>query len=323
MLIEPNNRFFRPFLIPCIFTILTIFAFLPNASAKSWEKAISDVERMSQDFSKKARALGFNQALGTSYNEVDVNKHLCAILGRMVGHKAHISHLEPAQPKSGASGRDFAIASISLSNWVVAAKYHSRISKQDKKRIWNLDCVGNYGIPKRLYVPVRSGFSVRFDAERNAIYVQGDIVEGFAKVVKASILKYPNARVIGLGSGGGAVYEAMKAGRFIRAAGLETELLNDCYSACPLAYFGGTTRTMWWPHSNVGFHQVSKGGIAVPLDNPVYKDIATYIAAMGGNQQLILKFIFAAKPREMYLASEVERCATRVVTNHQRGCIVN
>jgi hypothetical protein len=239
----------------------------------------------------------------------------------MVGHKDQIIHLEPAQPSEGASGREFAIAYVSLKNWVIAAKYHSKISTNEKKRIWNLDCVGNYGIPSRLYVDVEEGFSVRYDSERQSIYIQGDITEGFSETVKAAILQYPSARVVGLGSGGGAVYEAMQAGKFIRAAGLETELLNDCYSACPLAYFGGTLRFMWYPHSNVGFHQVSRQGRAVPFDDPVYQDIANYVDEMGGDAQLILKFIYSAAPRDMYLANEQERCSSRVVTNHQRGCI--
>jgi hypothetical protein len=233
-------------------------------------------------FTNKSRQLGFDEPLGTAYNEVDVNMHLCAILGRMVGHKEYITHLEPPQPSAEATGRDYAIASTSLNNWAIAATYHSKVSYAEKKRIWNLDCIGNYNIPRQLYVNVDEGFSVRYDEERRSIYVQGDITKGFAKTIRMAILRYPDAKTVGLGSGGGAVYEAILAGRYIRAAGLETELLNNCYSACPLAYFGGTLRFMWYPHSVVGFHQVSIGGIAVPLDDPVYKDIALYVNEMGG-----------------------------------------
>ncbi|WP_298571854.1 hypothetical protein [uncultured Aliiroseovarius sp.] len=309
---------FAAFLITvCLLWVLGI----SSAHAKSWEQAILDVENMSEEFWQKSRELGFNEALGTAYNEVDVNMHLCAILGRMVGHKEGIRHLEPPQPADGASGREFAIASVSLSNWAIAAKYHSKITAAEKKRIWNLDCVGNYDIPADLYVNVERGFSVRYDDERKSIYIQGDIVEGFSETVKEAINAYPDAKVVGLGSGGGAVYEAMRAGRYIRAAGLETELLNDCYSACPLALFGGTVRFMWYPHSAVGFHQVSVRGIALPLDDPTYRDIANYVALMGGDVSLVLGFMFSANPREMYLADELERCASRVVTNHQRGCI--
>ncbi|PHO04164.1 hypothetical protein CSC82_11560 [Rhodobacteraceae bacterium 4F10] len=293
-----------------------------SASAKSWEEAIKDVDQMAEGFYVKSRKLGFEGFLGTAYNEIDVNMHLCAILGRMVGHKEYIAHLEPPQPTNGATGREYMVAYTSLKNWVVAAKYHSQISPNEKKRIWNLDCVGNYEIPYGLAVNVPRGFSVRFDPERRAIYIQGDITLGFADTVKQAILTYPDAERVGLGSGGGAVYEAIRAGKHIRAAGLETELLNDCFSACPLAYFGGTLRFMWAPHSKVGFHQVSHRGIAVPPDDPVYHDIWSYVSEMGGNPDLVLKYIFAASPRDMYNASEAERCASRVVTNHQRGCIV-
>lgn len=291
------------------------------ASSKSWEEAIRDVESLRQSFIARYEALGFDGILGTAYNEVDVNMHHCAILGRMVGHKAHIAHLEPPQPGLDSSGRDLAIAATSLGNWLIAARYHSQINSSQKRRIWNLECVGNFGIPNGLWVEVEDGFDVAYDPDRKAIMIQGDITVGFSEAVRRAIEAYPDAEVVGLGSGGGAVYEAIEAGRLIRSAGLQTEALNNCYSACPLAFLGGTLRFMWYPHSDMGFHQVSSNGIAVPLTDSVYIDIKRYVSEMGGNAPMILSMMYSTPPSGMYYASQEERCLSRVVTNHQRGCL--
>ncbi|MFG6560291.1 hypothetical protein ACGYK7_07285 [Sulfitobacter sp. 1A15299] len=292
-----------------------------NSIAKSWEHAIADVEAMSDRFWEISREKGFTEFLGTAFNEVDVEMHLCAILGRMVGHADAITHLEPPQPKPDASGREFAIAATSLGNWVIAARYHSDIDVDTRRRIWNLDCVGRHNIPTTLYVAVTRGHEVNFDPERRAIMIHGDITPGFSDSVASAIMENPEAKVISLGSGGGAVYEALRAGRLIRDAGLETEVVNGCYSACPLAVAGGTVRFMWWPFEELGLHQVSAYGVALPPAAPVYQDIFDYLVEMGVDASTVLKMMFSATPQEMFLVPEQARCDTRLITNHQRGCL--
>jgi hypothetical protein len=292
-----------------------------EASAKSWSQAILDVEALAQSYRQKYEAMGFDGTVGTAYNEVDVKMHQCAILGRLVGHKNAIVHLEPPQPRPEATARDFAIAATSLENWTIAAKYHRALSSNQKRRMWNLDCVGKYGIASELWVKVSQGFAIEYDQERRSIYIQGDITLGFASTVQRAIDLYPEATTIGIGSGGGAVYEAIVAGRIIRAAGLEVELLNNCYSACPIFALGGTIRLMWWPHSDIGLHQVSVDGKAVSPDHPVYGEIGSYVREMGGNWELVRAMMFRAPPSSMYTATENERCESRIVTNHQRGCL--
>ena len=293
------------------------------AIAKTWEEAISDVEAMAEEFWQRAQTKGFNDPLGTAFNEVDVEMHLCAILGRMVGHKDAIAHLEPPQPETDASGREFAIAATSLGNWVIAARYHTSLSAGQKKRIWNLDCVGRMDIPQGLAVAVERGHGVIYDPDRRAIMVQGDITPGFAETVINAIARYPDAKVVSLGSGGGSVYDALEAGLAIRGAGLETELVNGCYSACPLVLAGGVTRFMWWPFEEVGLHQVSLFGIGLPRDHRVYIDIAAYLDVMGVDASWVLQAMYSAPPSGMRIVNEAERCAMRLITNHQRGCLAN
>ncbi|SFL38510.1 hypothetical protein SAMN04488004_11668 [Loktanella salsilacus] len=280
-----------------------------------------DVEDMANSYFEIAREKGFDGWLGTAYNEIDVDMHLCAILGRMVGHTDEIAHLEPPQPDEDADGREFMIASNSLNNWVIAAKYHHSIDDDSRKRIWNLDCVGKFDIPDDLWVNAPDGYLVEYDADRSAIMIQGDITEGFAEAVIDAIATYPEAKVISLGSGGGAVYEAIRAGMAIRSAGLETELINNCYSACPLALAGGTVRFMWWPFKEVGLHQVSSYGSAIPLSAPVYRHIAVYLAEMGLDPIPIIEMMWSSPPSEMFIVEEQLRCDTRIITNHQRGCL--
>lgn len=301
---------------------LGLVALAATASiAKSWEQAIADVDAMSDRFWEISREKGFTEFLGTAFNEVDVEMHLCAILGRMVGHADAIAHLEPPQPGPDASGREFAVAATSLGNWVVAARYHSSIDVDTRRRIWNLDCVGHHDIPSTLYVAVARGHVVNFDPDRRAIMIQGDITPGFSDAVARAIVANPEAKVVSLGSGGGAVYEALRAGRLIRAAGLETEVINGCYSACPLAVAGGTVRFMWWPFEELGLHQVSAYGVAMPPAAPVYQDIFDYLVEMGVDAPTVLMMMFSATPREMFLVPEQARCETRLITNHQRGCL--
>ncbi len=98
---------------------------------------------MAEEFWQISREKGFYEPLGTSFNEIDVQMHFCAILGRMVGHKEAIAHREPPQPDPGAQGRDFAIAATSLWNWTTAARYHSSIDANTKRRCGILIAWGN------------------------------------------------------------------------------------------------------------------------------------------------------------------------------------
>jgi len=305
--------------LPTIFLLV----FQPSPTwAKSWEQAIKDVEALAEQHWQTAQRKGHNEPLGNAFNEIDVEMHLCAILGRLVGHKNSIGHLEPPQPDKSASGREFAIAATSLGNWIIAARHHTTLSSEQRRRLWNLECVGKHGIPRDLYVPVERGFQVSYDASRKSILVRGDITAGFAAIVERAIQRYPEAEVVTLGSGGGAVYEAMRAGIAIRRAGLNTELSNACYSACPLALAGGVDRLMWTPYSDVGLHQVSLYGVALPPNHDVYHDIAAYFHLMGIQVDVALLMILAAKPSQMYLLDEAERCSTKLITYHQRGCTV-
>lgn len=322
-----SNNYFgssRIFVSKTVALLLVVPLLLGSpAFCKSWEEAIKDVEALSESFYQTSRDKGFNEALGTAYNEVDVEMHLCAILGRMVGHTDAIVHLEPPQPTPNAPGRVFAIAAQSLANWVIAARYHSSIEDGSRRRIWNLDCVGKYDIPLTLWVDTPSGYVIRYDADRKAIMVQGDITTGFSDAVIDAIEAYPDAEVVSLGSGGGAVYEAMSAGLAIREAELQTEIINNCYSACPLALAGGTVRFMWWPYNEIGLHQVSIRGAPVPFSAQVYSDIAVYLNGMGLSAIPVIRMMWSSKPNEMYIVEEQIRCNTRLITNHQRGCLAN
>lgn len=298
-----------------------VFHLAQPSVSKTWDEAIFDVDEMAEAFWRLSREKGFDEPLGTTFNEVDVEMHLCAILGRMVGHKEAIAHLEPPQPAPSASGRDFAIAATSLWNWVIAAKYHSGLDANTKRRLWNLDCVGKHSISTALQVEVERDHRVVYDPDRHAIMVQGDITTGFSDTVAQALRAHPDASVVSLGSGGGAVYEALQAGRMIRAAGLQTEVINGCYSACPLVVAGGTIRFMWWPFNEMGLHQVSSFGVAVPKDAGVYRDIVEYLFEMGVDAKAVIAMMWAAEPSEMYIVQEQERCNTRLITNHQRGCL--
>ena len=153
--------------LPTIFLLV----FQPSPTwAKSWEQAIKDVEALAEQHWQTAQRKGHNEPLGNAFNEIDVEMHLCAILGRLVGHKNSIGHLEPPQPDKSASGREFAIAATSLGNWIIAARHHTTLSSEQRRRLWNLECVGKHGIPRDLYVPVERGFQVSYDVPRPRVF---------------------------------------------------------------------------------------------------------------------------------------------------------
>ena len=75
----------------------------------------------------------------------------------------------------------------------------------------------------------------------------GDITAGFAEGLARALAENAKIETVALGSAGGSLVDALKAGRMIRALGLNTTLWSNCYSACTIVFLGGERRRFGRP----------------------------------------------------------------------------
>jgi hypothetical protein len=118
------------------------------------------------------------------------------------------------------------------------------------------------------------------------------------------------AKIVTFDSNGGNVSVAMKFGRAIRAAGLETVQLRakQCASACALAFVGGSKRTA--EPGSIGVHQASfstDAGVdsssAVAAVQAVTANIMTYLIEMGVDPRLLQLSLATGSNDMRYLTS--------------------
>lgn len=281
---------------------------MANASAKSWQQAITDVQALRVSYQEtiyKRTGEWPSEWQGALNTNRDSEMHFCAILGRRLGLKDHIRHLEPPQPSHDGDIFKLTMHTVSLSNWISAAVHIGSLNPTRRAKMWNLECVGSE-VSNNLAVPVPD--FTWYEVKRDQLSIYGDISLGFSKRLKAALVANPNVTTVALGSGGGNVYEAISAGFIIREHGLDTQLYASCMSACPLVFYGGVNRNMFRFSERFGFHQVSVNGKAVPLDDQVYRDIFSYITVMGGDPVPFIKAMWDFKPSEMGFVSPYEEC---------------
>lgn len=294
--------------------------------AKSWEDAIAEVEELSSKLYEYGNQFspGF---LGTLYNEVDVDKHQCAILGRLVGRQEDVAHLEeidvpkPEGELSENEGHNMKVIATSLSNWAHIASNIIELSDVERGELWNLNCVGTLGISTSALVETEND-RASFRIEGETLFVLGAIETGFANELAQKIAEAPQITTIALGSAGGSVKDAIDAGAMIRALDLDTTLYGNCFSACPLVFIGGKRRTIWSPYPDLGFHRLYReNGEPIYPGHKMYSALANYFASMGVNPKTALASIFAAEPEQVYVPKLSTLCENGFATWVQRVCI--
>lgn len=288
----------------------------------SWDDAIEAVSEKSSRYYDYALDLGSGHP-GTALHGIGHDRHLCAITGRMLGFKDEIKEAETFQSPSLAPDADpFELMehSVFLDSWVIAARRAIAMTESQKKSLWNLECIGNHGIPLKAYIDepdLRSDFSVL----DNTLVVYGDIDGGFHDRFLAALNANPDVVSVAFGSAGGSVADAILSGLEIRKRGLSTTLHGPCFSACPLVFMGGETRDIWMgPGPHLGFHRVYTPRGEVPLNDEVYRHIAEYIAAMDVDPIQVLEWMALAGASEIFEPSLEQLCGSRVATWVQRVC---
>lgn len=291
--------------------------------ADSWDEAISKVQSAASEYFDYAVKVGGTSHAGSMYNGYMSVEHQCAILGRMLKHAEAIRHIEEFDyppMDAGSDPHELLVFSISLENWVAAARWAKNVTEDQRINRWNLDCVGKFGIPSTLFIESAKP-EAEFVADGTQLHVYGDIDVGFAERLEQALNSNPLVTEVTLGSGGGSVRDALIAGLLIRSRGLDTTIYGNCYSACPLVFLGGNHRVIWAAPYRLGFHQIYTGaGASIPLDDQLYLLVAQYVAAMGGNPPTVLAWMHSAGPSEMFEPDMEEICAASVATFVQRVC---
>lgn len=307
----------------CVLVLQLLISTASVAQGTSWEAAIQRVEQSSKEYFDYAVEVGGTSWAGTAYNEYQFDRHLCAIVGRMLEQVEAIKEIETLEypPIDAASDpHDLLVFSISLENWAMAARRALSMSRDERINVWNLDCVGEMGIPANLFMESAQP-NAAFDLNGQTLLVYGDIEAGFFDRLKAELDANPEVTEVSLGSGGGSVRDAFLAGYEIRTRGLSTTSYGNCFSACPLVFMGGERRVLWASPSRLGFHQIYTGnGNALPVEDPIYRLTARYMADMGVNPQVVIHWMLSAQPHEMFEPEVSDLCAPGVATFVQRVC---
>lgn len=309
--------------------LMTFLSASVIAQNNNWPNAIAAASKSAasyQEYAEVKSGSGLGGMVGQIGADIDIERHRCAILGRMLGRIDEIAALEKIEYPNLNSQLDeyeAAMFASSLWNWVSVARWASAANEADRTNRWNLDCVGNMGIPTSAYIVHEASDALfAFDKQTGQLSVYGDIDTGFYDRFLTQLERSEGVEEVLLGSGGGSVHDAIMAGREIRKRQLDTTLFGNCYSACPLVFAGGENRTVWSSvRHDFGFHQVYLGdGKAVPNDHPVYGAIAAYLNDMGVDAQTYLSWMHRAPPSDMYVPDIRATCAPKLVTFVQRIC---
>jgi hypothetical protein len=86
-----------------------------------------------------------------------------------------------------------------------------------------------------------------------AMFVSGGFNDGEAEQLAAKLDAHPSVRMLVLSSGGGWLNEGMRMAELVRERKLNTHVIDECSSACTLAFLAGEARTMS-PSGALGFH---------------------------------------------------------------------
>lgn len=314
---HPTKRFI------CAFAVgLGILPANPVRAETSWTSAIEAVREKSDKFYSYAIDMGSGHP-GSALQGYDHDRHICAITGRMLGFRKEILEAEtlvepPLSPD--VDPMEIMIHAVTLDAWVAAARRAIELTENQKKSLWNLECVGKHGIPRIASIDdpeLKGDFSINGDT----LVVYGDIDRGFSDRFRDALDAHPDVVQVALGSAGGSVYDALLAGVEIRDRGLDTTLHGPCFSACPLVFMGGVKRTIWMgPGPHLGFHRVYNSSGETPLSDDVYMDITDYLLRMGINPAAVVEWMIKAGQYEIHEPPLDELCPPKVATWVQRIC---
>jgi len=111
-------------------------------------------------------------------------------------------------------------------------------------------------------------YSLRLSDDKMTLQLSGEIPLGITKSVAAILASNPQIETLSLSSGGGNIYEARGLAKLVRDARLDTLVVDECSSACTIAFIGGVSRRLA-PGARLGFHQYKVDATYdLPFANP-------------------------------------------------------
>jgi len=284
------------------------------------EMMLPQVVRMSAIYHDHAISMGTGSAGNTVGNGL-LEPYRCANIARALGMTASLGEggaFQYLQPND--DPYEFLQISAELDVWVATAEAVIAMSRDQKIAMWNLECVGNHGIPFETYRQDESE-GAGLVVNDGILSVLGGIDFGFYDRFRETLDQHPEVRIVSLGSGGGSVIDALQSGALIRDLGLETQLYGKCYSACPMVFVGGVERTIYWPSdAALGFHQMYTSDGPTPMTSEVYDLLRVYLDEMGVDADTFIGLMTRAGPEDMYEPDVGDLCKPRIATWVQRTC---
>lgn len=302
------------------------FTVSSSAANTSFEADLAKITVLYSELSKNVEMSDIPPAIGQIGMMHLEAKHKCAVLGGLLGvalpdtqdfqtpdTRRKIFDAAKLLPDDD---DDVLFAVHVLDRWISYAKVYSDRSYEQNAQDWNLNCIGDYLLPRSARLPTKTReawFEVSDDGRR--VWITGPFNKGLSSAFAKLLQENPSINQVYLGSGGGSLRDAMEVGRLIKGNGIETLLTSNCYSACPLAFLGGNPRWIATPaRATLGFHEVSTFGIAVSRKSKIYQDVREYAQSMGADGDKVLAFMMAASPADMHYPDFVELCDSKVAT---------
>ena len=281
---------------------------------------LPQVKKMGSIYHDHAISMGTGSA-GNTVGDGLLEPYRCANIARALGMTESLGEggaFQYLQPND--DPYEFLQISAELDVWVATAEAVMEMSHDQRVAMWNLECVGNHGIPFETY---RQDEAEGADlvVKDGILNVLGGIDFGFYDRFTTVLDAHPEIIIISLGSGGGSVADALQAGELIRERGLKTQLYGKCFSACPMVFAGGVERIIYWPSkAALGFHQIYTDDGPVPMTSEVYDVLRAYLEKMGVDADTFIGMMTRAGPENMYEPDVADLCKPLIATWVQRTC---
>jgi len=161
-----------------------------------------------------------------------------------------------------------------------------------------------------------SGYQLRVLRNASELEIIGPIGFRLTKEVRKLLDSHPTITTIHLNSNGGRVGEARKLSKFIAARGLKTYTATGCYSACVIAFAGGSERLIN-PNAAIGLHQYAFPGVqSVDFNTEYYEDKRYFISR--GVAADFLEKAYATPNESMWEPSHKELFEANLITSYPK-----
>jgi uncharacterized protein DUF4339 len=154
--------------------------------------------------------------------------------------------------------------------------------------------------------------SLRLLRSGTELELAGGMPHGTAEALRKALDRTPGVQVVHLNNIGGRVSEGYLIYRMIRDRRLRTYTATDCFSACTIAFLGGSQRYLS-RSGRLGFHSISFGGLDYNQLPDINDDLRRTLETHGVPRWFIDK-AFSTSADSMWYPTHDELIAARIVT---------